>query len=173
MNKMKLAVDVGYHKSGATVAGVLFDSWNDATWTEQFQVHVVDPEPYVPGQFFKRELPCILQLLEEIEVELDTIVVDGFVWLSSGDEPKPGLGAILFEHLNQEVTVVGVAKTDFAGARATKLLRGKSARPLFITAAGVDIVEAIHFVNSMHGPHRIPTLLKYVDKLSREEIDCN
>lgn len=166
---MKLAVDVGYGEAQALAAGVLFEDWADAKATREIRVMVNKVQPYEPGQFYKRELPCIAELVNALECKLDTIVVDGFVWLSNNAEnPKPGLGAYLYDHLNQQVAVIGVAKTNFAGSGAAQLLRGKSKRSLYITAAGVELVEAIHFINLMHGRHRIPTLLNRVDQLSRE-----
>lgn len=167
---MKLAIDVGYHEHGATAAGVLFEDWKDPKPADEISVVVKDVQPYEPGQFYKRELPCMIALLEQVESPIDTIIVDGFVWLSKNDTaPKPGLGAYLYEHLNQEVPIIGVAKTEFVGAGAAELLRGNSSRPLFVSTAGVDVIEAIHAIKLMHGEHRIPQLLKRADSLSRIE----
>jgi deoxyribonuclease V len=64
--------------------------------------------------------------------------------------------------------VVGVAKTAFQGSTfATPVTRGTSARPVFVTARGMDVAEAARLVAAMHGPHRIPTLLGRVDRLAR------
>jgi deoxyribonuclease V len=38
---------------------------------------------------------------------------------------------------------------------------------LFVTAAGIAPPRAADLVRSMHGPHRIPTLLKRTDQLAR------
>jgi deoxyribonuclease V len=169
---MKLAIDVGYYESGAIAAGVLFNEWTDSHPEREVSTLVREIADYEPGQFYKRELPCMLALLAEIECELDAIVVDGYVWLGKPHkQPKPGLGAYLFEHLKRKVPIIGVAKNEFAGSGAPELLRGDSKRPLFITAAGVELPEAIHFVKQMHGKHRFPTLLKRVDILSRTELE--
>ena len=40
--------------------------------------------------------------------------------------------------------------------------------PLLVSAVGMPIEEAVAGVKRMHGPHRVPTLLKRVDRLSRE-----
>lgn len=173
---MKLAIDVGYHENGATAAGVIFEDWTDARPADEISIHVQDVEPYQPGQFYRRELPCIAALLRQLQEEqpsmdLDTVVVDGFVWLSKqGLSPKPGLGAHLFEFLEQQIFVVGVAKTNFAGSGAARLLRGQSKRPLFVSAAGIELNDAIHAVKIMHGAHRLPNLLKRVDQLSRVQL---
>jgi deoxyribonuclease V len=122
--------------------------------------------PYEPGAFYKRELPCLLEVLGLAPGPLDAVIVDGYVWLSR--DGRPGLGARLFEALGGRTAVVGVAKTSFAGADfAAPVQRGASARPLYVTAAGMDANEAADRVREMAGAHRIPELLKRVDRLCR------
>ncbi len=125
-------------------------------------------EPYEPGQFFRRELPCLLAVLSKLP-PVDVVVIDGYVWL--GGLENPGLGAHLYQALGRRTSVVGVAKTRFKGAETTcEVLRGKSKRPLFITAAGMSQEVAAKHVHCMHGAYRIPTLLKRVDELCRRGI---
>ena len=94
------------------------------------------------------------------------IVVDGYVWLDGGG--RKGLGHHLYDALQQSVPVIGVAKTEFAGAsQAVEICRGSSARPLFVTAVGIEPDIAADYIRRMHGNSRIPTLLKRVDTLSR------
>ena len=77
-----------------------------------------------------------------------------------------GLGAHL--HASHGVTVVGVAKTRFASATdAVSVCRGGSRSPLYVSAAGMAPAEAAKLVAAMHGPYRVPTLLKAVDALAR------
>jgi deoxyribonuclease V len=45
--------------------------------------------------------------------------------------------------------------------------RGDSQKPLYVTAAGVSAEDAASRISEMHGPFRIPTLLKQVDTLAR------
>jgi deoxyribonuclease V len=123
--------------------------------------------PYEPGQFYRRELPCLLAVLGKIPDAVEAIVVDGYVWLA--DEQTPGLGGHLFQALGGTIPVIGVAKTQFRSARASQaVLRGGSQRPLYITAAGMSREAAAHHIQAMHGPHRIPTLLKRVDQICRQ-----
>lgn len=165
---MKLAIDVGYHETGATAAGVLFHDWVDRDSSDEVSVSVRNVVPYQSGQFYKRELPCMISLLNQLNCDVEVVIVDGFVWLSKDEKaPKPGLGAFLFEHLEKKVPVIGVAKTEFAQCGAADLLRGNSRRPLFISSVGIEPVEAIQCIKQMHGEFRIPTLLKRVDSLSR------
>ena len=63
---------------------------------------------------------------------------------------------------------IGVAKTAYRGAAfAERVLRGTSQSPLFVTGVGIEASEAAALVAAMHGPHRIPTLLRRVDQLAR------
>jgi deoxyribonuclease V len=160
-----LAIDVGYSTCGAKAAGVEFDDWTAAepisTWTSE----TGEAEAYIPGEFYKRELPCILRLLSDHQLQPDCIVVDGFVYLDGFS--KPGLGKHLFNALAGGIPIIGVAKTVYAGIpHRFQVIRAKSKRPLFVTSEGIDVETAKELVRSMHGSHRIPTLLKIADRLS-------
>jgi deoxyribonuclease V len=64
--------------------------------------------------------------------------------------------------------VVGVAKTRFEGAPAAEVLRGRSARPLFVSAIGLEVELVADLVRGMHGADRRPTLLAAVDRACRD-----
>jgi deoxyribonuclease V len=164
---MIACVDVDYRLDGAVSACVLFRSWGDANSAGERVALIPQVEPYQPGQFYRRELPCLLTVLAPVSELLEVVVVDGYVWLE--DETKPGLGARLHEALSRRVPVVGVAKTRFAGAAAVEVRRSGSRRPLYVSAAGMDPHTAARHVQSMHGLFRIPTLLRRVDQLSRQK----
>lgn len=110
---MKLAVDVQYEQSSAIVAGVLFDDWTSNMVVRTLTVKVVDIEPYEPGAFYKRELPCILELLKHVTEDLDVIIIDGFVKL--GQDETDGLGMHLYRATKELTPVIGVAKKPFSG----------------------------------------------------------
>ena len=163
---MLSCVDVGYSNSAARAACVTLEQWEDANPSGQYTIDIDQVEPYVPGQFYRRELPCLLSVLRQLPASPEIIVVDGYVWLD-GDNRK-GLGHHLYDALHRSVQVIGVAKTEFAGAtRAVEIRRGSSARPLFVTAVGIEPKRAADCIRVMHGKSRIPTLLKRVDALSR------
>jgi deoxyribonuclease V len=161
-------VDVDYREQEAVAACLRFRDWPDAVSSDEQVIHLPPAAPYVPGQFYLRELPCLLAALRgRGEPDLAAVIIDSYVWLDGSG--KPGLGAHLHEALGRRTPVIGVAKTSFAGSSfAAPVLRGDSKLPLYVTAAGVPVHEAAAFVKSMHGPHRIPTLLKRVDRLCRE-----
>lgn len=157
-------IDVAYADTHARAACVLFNNWTDSAPAQEHTVTVQGIEPYVPGEFYRRELPCILRVLQEVQQPLDTVVIDGYVWLGE----KKGLGAHLYDALKGAVPVIGVAKTQFATATPLEVQRVPNVRPLYVTACGMDVATAARHVHSMHGPSRIPTLIKRADTLSRQ-----
>ena len=163
---MIACVDVGYNDTTARAACVTFEDWRDAQASHEYVLNTTDVQPYVPGQFYQRELPCVLTVLDQLPALPDIVVIDGYVWLD--DRNRKGLGGYLFDSLGEAVPIIGVAKTRFATATsAVEVFRGSSIRSLFVTAVGIDQNEAADCIARMHGENRIPTLLKRVDQLSR------
>jgi deoxyribonuclease V len=163
---MIACIDVDYRGEEAVAACVVVRDWSDGHAVAEYVEHIARIEPYEPGQFYKRELPCLLAVLAKVAEPVDMVVVDGYVWLA--DEDSPGLGAHLYAALAKKVPVIGVAKARFASAGAAcAVCRGDSERPLFVTAAGIDLETAAQKVKTMHGPFRIPTVLRRVDQLCR------
>ena len=166
---MILAFDTYYFDGKAKTVCLEFTEWNQS---ENFKVHteIIDNvEEYIPGEFYKRELPCILSLVNQFDLKnIEAIIVDGFVYLN--DEKKYGLGGHLYEKLNKEVPVIGVAKTNFASIENDKkaLVRGESKKPLYVTSIGIELEDAFQKVESMAGEFRMPTLLKEMDRLTKE-----
>jgi deoxyribonuclease V len=153
-------VDVGYEDDAVVTACLTFDAWTDERAREERVARAkVTAAPYVPGEFYKRELPFLVAALRPLALEL--AIVDGYVHLAD----RPGLGAHLYEALARRVPIVGVAKRPYRGAPALPVTRGRSARPLFVSAIGVGVGDAADRIRAMHGAHRIPTLLKRADTL--------
>ena len=162
---MIVALDVDYRNDAACIGVVQFRAWTDEAPTRELAiVSAVPAENYRPGEFYRRELPFLLQGLAALESEPNVIVIDGYVWLA---DDRPGLGAHLFQAIRCSASVVGVAKNHFRGSRAVPVLRGASHKPLFVTAAGMSPEAAAAAVSSMAGEHRVPTMLKRADQLAR------
>ncbi len=170
---MELAVDVYYWGHRARAVGVLFE-WTSGVALGTETVELNDVADYVPGEFFRRELPCVMAIIDRLPLEtLDavaSVVVDGHVYVD--DEGSPGLGAHVWHVLHgrgYNVAVVGVAKTAFRGNNTTVIpvLRGAGNRPLLVSAIGAEVEEVAERVRCMHGPFRMPTILKLVDALTR------
>lgn len=161
-----LAVDAQYGRDTAIVGAVAFADWTDAEEAATYRSTVHGIEPYVPGEFYRRELPCILSLLAEYALEPDMIAVDGFVYLDG--QCAPGLGKHLFDALGGRTPVIGVAKNRFAGAPdEIRVFRGQSKIPIYVTSVGIPLATAREYIVSMHGRFRIPSLLKQADQVSR------
>lgn len=163
---MKLALDVYYYEDRAKTVGLLFQNWDDKEpidIVECFSDNIAD---YESGSFYKRELPCILGLLDTLDLsKIDTIIVDGYVYLNNN---KKGLGLYLSEHLPSNIKVIGVAKRSFIDTNAIKVIRGESNNPLYVTSIGLDPNVAAEYIKNMHGKYRLPHLLKLLDQKTRE-----
>jgi len=159
-----VAVDVHYPDDGSARAAAVAAherGFAPVAWTRTTTVPA--GAPYVPGEFYLRELPPLRAVLAGCG-ELSLIVVDGYVDLDPGG--RPGLGAHV--HAEFGVPVIGVAKTAFRDAsHAARVLRGRSSRPLYVTAAGMAVTEAAAVVSEMAGQFRIPDALKLADRLAR------
>ena len=122
--------------------------------------------PYRPGEFYLRELPPIRAVLRGLH---------GWAsWWSTATPTstpagRPGLGA--HAHAEFGVPVIGVAKSAFRSAtHAVPVLRGTSARPLFVTAAGMPRGEAAELVQRMAGQYRLPDAIRRADTLARTSL---
>ncbi len=166
---MILAFDTHYFDDKAKTVAIQFENWTDEVPHQVYSEILSDIQPYESGEFYKRELPCIVSLLKQVDLTfIDIIVVDGFVVLD--DKGALGLGGYLYDALDQKIPVIGVAKNNFAKIDALKIpiQRGDSKKPLYITAKGISLQQAASYIQDMHGEFRFPTLLKEVDRLGRE-----
>jgi len=166
MKKVKYALDVQYNEDkNAIVAIIGFENWSDnrVIYTKTHCIEKV--EPYEAGSFYKRELPCLLTALKEVD-NIESVVIDGYVWLEK--EEHYGLGMYLYDALNREIPIIGVAKNRFNNTpKSSELFRGKSKKPLYISSIGVTLEQAKEHISKMDGAYRFPTLLKEVDRLAR------
>lgn len=162
-------LDVDYRDGGARAACVIAEAWTSEVPLGAYTSDIATVQEYEPGAFYRRELPCLLQVLSELSSLPDVVVIDGYVWLA--DASRPGLGAYLYEALGSTVPIVGVAKTAFHGAESCPIVaqvhRGSAKRPLFVTSVGLELELVGTWVRDMAGSHRIPALLTAADQLAR------
>lgn len=166
---MIIAIDVYYIANRAKTVGITFERWTDSkndiiALVSDYQNDVA---PYQSGQFYQRELPCIISLLTKIDLsKITMIVIDGYVHLDHG---KFGLGGHLYNALNQTIPIIGVAKKPFLGNREylIEVIRGKSVHPLYVTAIGIALEDAAESIKSMAGKYRMPDLLSYLDQQTK------
>jgi deoxyribonuclease V len=166
---MLLAIDVHYKENYAKAVGAIFN-WEDATPQHIIIEKITNVEEYIPGQFYKRELPCIMALVAKVDlVELEAIIIDGHIYI---DHLKNyGLGAHLWEALHQKIPIIGIAKKAFHTNKETviTITRGTSKQALYISSIGVAAIDLVSKIKNMHGDFRIPTVLKYIDTLTKED----
>lgn len=166
---MIIAIDVHYRQNEAKVVAAIFEEWASPQAQQHHIVYVDEVAEYVPGQFYKRELPCILAVLQACDMStINAIVIDGYVLLD--DEGKWGLGAYLYDALEVKIPVVGVAKSGFHNNKKNviEVLRGQSQKPLFVTTLGTDLVAAAKGIEQMAGNYRMPDILQIVDQKTKE-----
>lgn len=180
--RMKLlALDTYYFDTYAKTVGIEFSSWDDSEPYRTYVDYYFDTRSdYVPGEFYKRELPCILSLLKRFQLDpknYDFILIDGYVYLYEDHIPtiKSGLGAHLYQEIHSSTPIIGIAKSVHGTSDdyCKKIYRGKSKAPLYITSVGLPASIASKYVLSMHGKFRIPTILKKLDKLTKTLVKMN
>lgn len=167
---MLLAIDVYYRKNEARVVGVFFNLI-DKEPNEVEIVNVKDVTEYIPGEFYKRELPCLIKLIEKIDLSnIEAIIIDGHIYVDNYE--TFGLGGKLYEYLNKKFPIIGVAKNSFHSNSLTvkEIFRGSSKKPLYVSAIGIDIDEAVKNIKNMHGDYRIPDILKKLDSITKDHF---
>jgi deoxyinosine 3'endonuclease (endonuclease V) len=165
---MIFAFDVAYNENNiAQAVGIGFEKWTDERPKVIHKEFIIGLESYTPGEFYKRELPCIEKILGKLDLgTIDTMIIDGYVYLDNG---RPGLGAHLFNKLDQKIPIIGIAKTAFENNSIyiREIKRGQSTKPLYISAAGILLDDAAVLIQKMDGNYRIPTLLSKLDQLTK------
>jgi deoxyribonuclease V len=159
-----VAADVHYLTSGGTRAAavVAADAAFSCLTADRIAV-VPDVEPYQPGRFYLREVPPLRAVLEGL-AEMNLLIIDGYADLDPGG--RPGLGARVRDEFG--VPGIGVAKPAFRTAtHAIPVLRGTSARRLYVTATGMPRADAAGLVQHMADQHRLPDALRRADSLAR------
>lgn len=168
---MVLAIDVKYNDEelNAKAVGLIFN-WLDEAYSNCIVKNLSNIYNYIPSKFYLRELPCIMSILDEIDIsKLEAVIVDSHVYISNNQDF--GLGAHLYHNINRLVPVIGVAKTEFRTNLETvcKVYRGNSIKPLYVSSIGMETTKAAELIKQLHGNFRIPTILKEVDRLTKEK----
>jgi deoxyribonuclease V len=159
-----VAADVHYLAcGGGRAAAVVAANVGFSCLVEDRTALVPAVGPYRPGEFYLRELPPLHAVLDSLN-QMSLLIVDGYADLDPVG--RPGLGA--HAHTEFGIPVIGVAKTAFRTAtHAIPVLRGTSARPLYVTAAGMNRHDAAGLVQHMAGRYRLPDALRRADTLAR------
>lgn len=167
---MKIAIDVHYREGFAKSVSIEFQNWDDPSPSKINEKILPEVEAYISGEFYKRELPCILEILKETKKEdIELIIVDGYVVLD--DQGRAGLGMYLYEALGTTIPIIGVAKKEFKAnkKKVSPILRGESQNPLYVTSVGIDLKEAAEKIKGMYGDYRMPDLLRILDRRTKDD----
>lgn len=179
---MIVAFDTYYYNGYSYTVGGVFENWTDkkVSYYVTSKRECIDAE-YVSGELYKRELPCIMQCIKMLNLDnIDTIIVDGFVWLTTdGTDTTLALGMRLFNALKEEykredITIVGIAKTSFHWdiPGSVEIKRGESKTPLYITCSNKEeTIKYALLVQEMYGEYRLPYIIKAVDTKTRDIND--
>ncbi|MDI9475652.1 MAG: endonuclease V [Natronincolaceae bacterium] len=166
MDNYKIACfDAYYREDCAKTCCILFETGTIEKNILEYCKITRPTEKYIPGEFYKRELPGILEVYWEIKRDINLVIVDGYVLLKDG---KIGLGGHLYRALEGRIPVIGVAKSYFVNSRNyIKVYRGESNRPLYVSSIGIETGFAANLIKNLDGRYRIPNMLKRVDRLTR------
>ena len=75
---MLLALDVGYSDDHSALAGgVLMVDHRDPAPSRTITKKIAHVSDYIPGSFYLRELPCLLEVLQAITDPVSILIIDG------------------------------------------------------------------------------------------------
>lgn len=161
--KTTAVIDVDYRENDTAIASaIVFNDYESDSILNSYSLSINDVLPYESGKFYKRELPCILELLDIIKEDIELIIIDGYVHVDT--DKKEGLGVHLLNSISNKIPIIGIAKNQFKSTpEKHAVFRGDSKKALYVTTINCDLDKAKDIVSSMHGSNRLPTLVKLVD----------
>lgn len=167
---MVLAIDTYYLPEEAHTVGVIFEL--GCSYPHDIIKSILPSDKYssyIPGEFYKRELPPILDLLRKISLNgIEYIIIDGYILLKDNDgNIKDGLGMHLSKALNgKHPPIIGVAKSNYC---RTKEISYCKLSHLFIQGYPISNNIAGNIIKSMSwGVGNLPTILQTLDKETKK-----
>ncbi|WP_395654556.1 endonuclease V [Flavobacterium sp.] len=164
---MLLAFDVHYRENEARIVGVFFN-WEDIEPIRIVIENVNEVKEYIPGEFYKRELPCLIKVIAKVDLSnIEAIIIDSPIYVDNFE--TFGLGGKLYESLNKKIPIIGLAKNSFYSNSMTvkEVLMGMSKKPLYVSTIGIDLNLAVEKVKKMYGNYLIPDILKKLDSITK------
>ena len=177
-------VDAGFEESGTiTRAAVAVLSFPDLQLRETAIARRPTTFPYVPGFLSFREIPAVLDALENISITPNLILCDG-----QGIAHPRRFGIACHLGVLVEVPTIGVAKSllvgkyaevsDERGAWQPLLFQGDTigavlrtrtgVKPVYVSSGHrVSLTTAIEYVLRCTPKYRLPETTRWADKLSR------
>ncbi|MBE9160897.1 MULTISPECIES: deoxyribonuclease V [Microcoleaceae] len=178
-------VDVGYNSADSlSLAAVTVLSFPDLQLQQQSVVRSPTAFPYIPGFLSFREVPAVLDALENISLKPDLILCDG-----QGLAHPRRFGLACHLGVLTGIATIGVAKTRFIGEHSEVGLERGSWQPLLEdgsilgaalrTQTGVkpiyvsighriNLISAIEYVLCCTPRYRLPETTRSADRLTAE-----
>ncbi len=178
-------VDVGYNSADSvSLAAVTVLSFPDLQLQQQSVVRSPTAFPYIPGFLSFREVPAVLDALENISLKPDLILCDG-----QGLAHPRRFGLACHLGVLTGIGTIGVAKTRFVGEHSEVGLERGSWQPLLEdgsivgaalrTQTGVkpiyvsighriNLISAIEYVLRCTPRYRLPETTRSADRLTAE-----
>ena len=178
-------VDVGFEESGAvTRAAIAVLRYPELEVLETAIARRPTSFPYVPGLLSFRELPAVLEALEQLRKPPDLLLCDG-----QGIAHPRRLGIASHLGLLVDIPSIGVAKTRLCGAHDDPLnqrgawaplwakgeiigavLRTRpNVKPLYISPGHrISLDTAIHYVMACCTRYRLPETTRHAHRLASE-----
>ncbi len=176
-------VDAGFEAQGTiTRAAVVVLSFPDLTPVDEALVRCPTTFPYVPGLLSFREIPAVLQALNQIEILPDMILCDG-----QGIAHPRRLGIATHLGLIIDLPTIGVAKSRLTGTHGDvppekgqwvplvdgsehigAVLRSRTGtKPLYISPGHrISLETALDYVLRCTPKYRLPETTRYADRLA-------
>ena len=180
-------VDVGYDSvEDVSRAAVTILSFPDLQLQQQAVVRSPTAFPYVPGFLSFREVPAVLDALQNISLRPDLILCDG-----QGLAHPRRFGLACHLGVLTGIATIGVAKTRFMGEHSeVGLDRGSwqpllhegstvgaalrtqtGVKPIYVSIGHrIDLISAIEYVLCCAPRYRLPETTRSADQLTNIEI---
>jgi deoxyribonuclease V len=176
-------VDAGFDQQGTvTRAAVVVLSFPDLVPVDEALVRCPTTFPYVPGLLSFREIPAVLQALNQITIQPDIILCDG-----QGIAHPRRLGIATHLGLIIDRPTIGVAKSRLTGSHGNvpsekgqwvpltdgkeqigAVLRSRTGtKPLYISPGHrISLATALDYVLRCTPKYRLPETTRYADRLA-------
>ncbi len=176
-------VDVGFEEGGAvTRAAVAVLSFPDLQLQEQALAHRPTTFPYIPGFLSFREIPAVLDALEQVKATPDLILCDG-----QGIAHPRRFGLACHLGVLIDLPTIGVAKSLFVGKHEELpeekgnwrylrhrgeivgvVLRSRTGvKPVYVSSGHrISLPTAIDYVLRCTPKYRLPETTRWADRLA-------
>ena len=180
------ALDVSYEVDGDRMVAAAVVVAADGEVLEERTVRGRAEFPYVPGLLAFREVPILLEVLQQVVTPLDMLLCDGH-----GRAHPRRCGSACHIGVVTGIPAIGCAKNHFVGEHeepgpergdrsplvdagevvGTVLRTRRGVRPVYVSPGHrVGVEQAGDIVLSLCSQHRLPDALRRADHISRQAL---